>query len=181
MTINEYPQSTQAFVVSKTVPNAIQDMDQEVSSLSQNDQPFTQAFTTGSGPTPISHESTSIRDVVTPALSNNNIPDSTLIPSADVTVDKSHSTVTFQLAPPRIQSRPVPPLPTSTSSSAAIQPQVTSNDVQQMLLTFSPDPSTMNDEQPQPMEDEPGQTQQQQQRPAFSMPSSIESTASTEE
>jgi hypothetical protein len=52
-----------------------------------------------------------------------------------------------------------------------------------MLLTFSPDPSSMNEEQqPQPMEEDFQQSEQQhqQQRPTFSMSSSIESTASTE-
>jgi len=85
--------------------------------------------------------------------------------------------VTFQLAPPRIQNRPV------ISTTSSIQPQVTSNDVQQMLLTFSPDPSSINEGQPQPMEDDSGQSQQQQQqqRPTFSMASSIESSASTED
>ena len=100
------------------------------------------------------------------------LSESTLIPSAD---PKSHSAVTFQLAPPRIQNRPM------MSTTSSIQPQVTSNDVQQMLLTFSPDPSSMNEEQPQPMEDDSEQLQAQQQRPTFSMPSSIESTTSTEE
>ena len=48
-----------------------------------------------------------------------------------------------------------------------------------MLLTFSPGPSSIDEEQPpQPMEED---IEQSQQRPAFSMPSSIESTESTEE
>jgi hypothetical protein len=176
MSINDCPQSTQAFVVSKTTTtNSNHDIDQEMSSVSQNDQPLTQAFTTVSGPTPISIESTSVRDLVTPTLGIK-VPESMPIPSADTIVNKSNSSMTFQLAPPRIPNRPVP------SAAPSIQPQVTSNDVQQMLLTFSPDPSSMNDEKPQPMEDDSGQSQQQQQqRPTFSMPSSIASTASTEE
>jgi len=177
MTINDFPPSTQGFVVSKTTTNSNDDIDQEVSSISQNDQPLTQAFTTISAPTPISLESTSVRDLVTPT-SNIKVPESTSIQSVDTIVNKSHSTVAFQLAPPRIPNRTV------LSNSSSIQPQVTSNDVQQMLLTFSPDPSSINEEQPQPMEDDSGLSQQQQQqqhRPAFSMASSIESTTSTEE
>jgi hypothetical protein len=177
MTINDFPPSTQAFVVSKTTTNSNNDIDQEVSSISQNDQPFTQAFTTVSAPTPISLESSSVRNLVTPTLTTK-VPESTPIPSADTIVNKSHSTVPFQLAPPRIQNRP------TISTTSSIQPQVTSNDVQQMLLTFSPNPSSINEEQPQPMEDDSGQLQQQQQQqqqPTFSMPSSIESTTSTEE
>ena len=99
---------------------------------------------------------------------------STPIPSADPMLNKPHTNVPFQLAPPPIHNRPM------GSTTSSIQPQVTSNDVQQMLLTFSPDPSSMDEEQPQPMEDGSEQLQQQQ-RPTFSMPSSIESTTSTEE
>jgi hypothetical protein len=155
MTINEFPPSTQGFVVSNPVANSNIDDDREVASISQDDQSLTQAFTTVSVPT-----------------STMKVPESTSIPSADPVVNKSHSTVTFQLAPPRIHNRPM------ISTTPSIQPQVTSNDVQQMLLTFSPDPSSMNEEQqPQPMEDDSEQLQQQQ-RPTFS---SIESTASTEE
>jgi len=172
MTINDFPPSTQAFVVSKSTTYSNNDIDQEVSSISQNDQPLTQGFTTVSAPTPISLESSSVRDLVTPTLTSK-VPEPTPIASADTIVNKSHSTMAFQLAPPRIQNRPV------TSTTPSIQPQVTSNDVQQMLLTFSLDSSSINEEQPQPMEEDSGQPQQQ--RPTFSMPSSIESTASTEE
>jgi hypothetical protein len=157
MTINEFPPSTQAFVVSTSVINSNIDDDREVASISQDDQSLTQAFTTVSVPT-----------------STMKVPESTSIPSVDPVVNKSHSIVTFQLAPPRIHNRSM------ISTTPSIQPQVTSNDVQQMLLTFSPDPSSMNEEQPQPMEDDSEQLQQQQ-RPTFSMPSSIESTTSTEE
>lgn len=134
MTIHEYPQSTQAFIVPKPAIDSTDDMDQTT-------MPST---------------------LPEPAVEDNSM---TSIPSVNEIVNKSvQSTVTFQLASPRIQ------------------PQVTSNDVQQMLLTFSPEPAT-NDE-PQAMEDEslqtPTEQQQQQQKPAFSMPSSIESTASTD-
>lgn len=172
MTISDLPQSTQAFVVSKTtptIPNSDNDMDQEISFICQNDPPLTQTFNTVTAPTPISIQSTSTRDSVIPTLTNK-IPE-----SVDVTNNKIHPTVPFQLAPPPIHNRPTVPI-TSTSS---IQPQVTSNDVQQMLLTFSSDPSSIHEQQqPQPMEDDPMQSQQ---RPTFSMPSSIESTTSTEE
>ena len=56
------------------------------------------------------------------------------------------------------------------------QSKVTSNDVQQMLLTG---PSSIDEEQPpQPVEED---IEQSQQRPAFSIPSSLEPTESTEE
>ncbi|CAF4138671.1 unnamed protein product [Rotaria sp. Silwood2] len=169
MTINDYSPSTQAFMVSK---NSNIDVDQEVSSISQNDQSLTQAFTIVSTPTPL--ESHSVRDLVTPAT-NIQIPESISIPSTNTTVNKIHSTIAFQLPNSRIQNQPV-----TTSTTSSIQPQVTSNDVQQMLLTFSPDPSSINDEQPQPMEYDSVQSQQQQ-RPTFSMASSIESTTSNED
>ncbi len=168
MSIKDLPPSTQAFVVSTASTSSNINVDREVSFVSQNDQLLTQAFATVSAPT--------THDPVTPALSVK-VPESISIPSADTMFsNKSHSTVTFQLAPPRIPNRPTASVPSS------IQPQVTSNDVQQMLLTFSPDPSSINGEQPQPMELDSGQSQQQQQqRPTFSMPSSIDSTASIEE
>ncbi len=161
MTINEFPQSTQAFVVSKSEINSNIDEDREVASISQDDQSLTQAFTTFSVPTSTSLEPAVVRVSETSTI--------------DPIVNTSHSTVTFQLAPPRVVHNHRPMLSTTSS----IQPQVTSNDVQQMLLTFSPDPSSTNEEQPQPMEDDSEQVQQQ--RPTFSMPSSIESTTSTEE
>lgn len=177
MTINDFPSSTQASVVSTTAASSNTEANREISSISQNDQPHTQAFTTISTTTPASFEPISGRDLVTsPFIAK--VPESVPIPPTDTTVNKSHSAVTFQLAQPRIQERP------STSTMSSIQPQVTSSDVQQMLLTFSPDPSSsINEEQsPQPMEDDSEQIQQQQQqRPTFSMPSSIESAASTEE
>ncbi|CAF1590888.1 unnamed protein product, partial [Adineta ricciae] len=93
-------------------------------------------------------------------------PESLPIPSMDAAaIEKSHSSITVTSNPNR-------------TITSAIQPQVTSNDVQQMLLTFSSDPSPNQDEVNQPMEDG---AQQLQQRPTFSMASSIESTASTEE
>ena len=169
MTISELPQSTQAFVVSKPMVNSSNgDDNSEGPSICQNEQPLTQAFTTVSMGPPI----TSVSDPV-PTTTTTKVVESTSFPSIDPPVNKSHPTVTFQLAPPRPPNRP----PASTIS--AIQPQVTSNDVQQMLLTFSPDPSSNNEEQPQPMEAESEQLQEQ--RPTFSMPSSIESTISTEE
>jgi hypothetical protein len=86
-------------------------------------------------------------------------------PAIETTVNKSNLNISFQMAPPR------PP-----SSS---RPQVTSNDVQEMLLTFSPGPSSLNEDVPQPMEED--NTQQEQQRPEFTMVSSIESTTSIDE
>ncbi|CAF1205935.1 unnamed protein product [Rotaria sordida] len=176
MTINDFPSSTQAFMVSTNTINSYIDVDQEVSSISQNDQSLTQVFTIVSTPTPL--ESSSVRDIVTPTI-NIQVPESISMPSTNTTVNKLHSTVAFQLPSSRIQNQPIP------SATSCIQPQVTSNDVQQMLLTFSPDPSSMNEEQsPQPMEDDSEQSQQQQQqqqRPTFSMISSIESTTSTED
>ncbi|CAF1239749.1 unnamed protein product [Rotaria sp. Silwood1] len=170
MTINDVSPSTQAFIVSTNVTNSNIDVDQEVSSISQNDQSFTQAFPIVATPKPF--ESTSTRDLVTPTI-NIQVPESISIPSTtNTSVNKLHSTITFQIPSSRIPNQ---------SATSSIQPQVTSNDVQQMLLTFSPDPSSMNEEQPQPMEDESEQLQQQQQRPTFSMASSIESTASTED
>jgi hypothetical protein len=171
MSISDGPSSTQAFMVSTS---SNYNVDREVSSISENDQSLTQAFTTISAPTSI--ESTSMRDLVTPTF-HVKIPESISIPSAESTSDKSHSSVPFQLTLPRIQNRP------TTAVMSSIQPQVTSNDVQQMLLTFSPDPASIHEDQPQPMEhdSEQLQQQQQQQRSAFSMPSSIESTASIEE
>lgn len=169
MTINELPQSTQAFVVSKPMINSnIDDRSEDIPLMDQNDQPLTQAFTTvPTGP------STSVSDPVTVPVITKTI-ESTSCPTVDLPMNKSHPTVTFQLAPPRFQNPPI------VSNTSAIQPQVTSNDVQQMLLTFSPDLPSTNEEQPQPMEAEPEQLQQQQ-RTTFSMPSSIESTTSTEE
>jgi hypothetical protein len=173
MTINDCPPSTQAFVISTPATNSNTDVDREMSSMSQNDQPLTQAFTVPS------LESCSLRDLVTPTL-NTKVPESEPMPPADVSVNKLHPNINFQLAPPppRTQNRP------GNSVASSIQPQVTSNDVQQMLLTFSPGPSSINEEQqpPQPMEtDTESSQQQQQQRPTFSMASSIESTANTEE
>lgn len=49
-----------------------------------------------------------------------------------------------------------------------------------MLLTFSPDPSSIYEEKSSSTEDDSEQSQQQE-APAFSMPSSIKSTASSEE
>jgi len=173
MSINDNPSCTQAFVVSATAPSSNIYVDREVSSISQNDQPLTQAFTTVSPSTLTPLEATVERDLITPKL-NIKTPELVSIPSTDTTVNKLHPTVTFSLAPTPIQNRP---------GTSAIQPQVTSNDVQQMLLTFSPDPSSMNEEQqPQPMEEDSQQSEQQhqQQRPTFSMSSSTESTASTE-
>lgn len=168
MSINDGSPSTQAFVVSKTATSSNIDVDRDVSSISENDQPLTQVFTIVSAQTPVPLEAPVVRNLVTPILNMKN-PEPVPIPSVDTTVNKVHPTVTFLLPSSPIQNRSV---------TSVIQPQVTSNDVQQMLLTFSPDPSSINDEQPQPMEEDP---QQSQQRPTFSMVSSIESTASTEE
>ncbi|UJR28924.1 hypothetical protein I4U23_010142 [Adineta vaga] len=149
MSIHDGPPSTQAFVVSTTT-NKNNDQ-------SQNIQPLTQAFTTVSS------------EVSSPAPSSTTLtmkpPESLPIPSMNVVVNKCHSSVAFSRLPNR-------------SMTSAIQPQVTSNDVQQMLLTFSPDPSSDHNEPIQPMEDE---SEQQQQRPTFSMTSSIESTTSIED
>lgn len=94
--------------------------------------------------------------------------------STETPTNKSNLNVSFQLAPPR------PPLSRPGASNASlIQPQVTSTDVQEMLLTFSPGPSTLPEDAPQPMEEE--NTQQEQHRPEFSMVSSIESTTSVDE
>ncbi|CAF0749641.1 unnamed protein product [Adineta steineri] len=160
MNINDGALSTQAFVVSATATSPSIDVDREVSSISQNDQ--------ASPSTSI--ESPPLRNLVTPIVTIQT-PESMSIPSIDTaTTNKLHSTIAFS----RVQNKP---------GISAIQPQVTSNDVQQMLLTFSPDPSSsIHEEQTQPMEDDSVQTQQeqQQQRPTFSMASSIESTPSTE-
>ena len=149
MTINDYTPGTQAFIIGSNA-----EIDREVTSLSRNEQ-SNQAFTIPSPP---------VRDPTVPALN----------PSTETTTNKSNSNGSFQLAPPRLpSSRP------GTSTASLIQPQVTSTDVQEMLLTFSPGPSTMPDDAPQPMEE--GNTQQEQQRPEFSMVSSIESTTSIDE
>ena len=98
--ISDFPPSTQAFVV-KTSSNT--DADREVASTSENDQSLTQAFTIPpSVPTPL--ESIPVRDLITPTF-NTKIPEPEPIPSADVTINKSHSNMNFQLAPPRIPSR----------------------------------------------------------------------------
>ena len=175
MTINDFPPSTQAFTVSTIATRSNIDVDKEVASISHIDQPLTQAFAT-IAPTPTTIESTVVRDLATPPL-NIRVPEAVRIPSADTNIIKLHPPIPFQLAPPRNQSRPLTPAPSS------IQPQVTSNDVQQMLLTFSTDPSSIHEEQPQPMEDdsESLQQQEQEQQPPFSIASSIESTTSTEE
>lgn len=92
--------------------------------------------------------------------------------------NKPNINVTFQLAQPRPVNRP------ASAISSSIQPQVTSTDVQQMLLSFSSTSITGEDNQVQPMEQEindlPSQKQVQNQ-PEFSMISSIESNASIEE
>jgi len=106
---------------------------------------------------PIPIESMSTQELIKPILVTNSNVDST-------TTNKSHFNVSFQLAPTRLPS-------------SSIQQEVTSNDVQQMLLTFSPGTSTNNDEV-QPMEEEPTV---QEQRAAFPNLSSLESTASTQE
>ena len=172
MTISELPQSTQAFVVSKPMTNS--NIDNVSEDMTPIDQPLTQVFTTiptgSSSPPPTTTTAASMPDPVT---ANPITIESTSFPSVDPSMNKSHPTVTFQLAPPRFHNPP------SVSTTSAIQPQVTSNDVQQMLLTFSSDLPSTNEEQPQPMEAESEQLQQQ--RPTFSMPSSIESTISAEE
>lgn len=170
MTISELPQSTQAFVVSKPTINSNNDDENSVgTSTSHDEQLLTQAFTTVPMGPPITLEV----DPPLPTITTTNVVESTSFPPIDPSGNKSHPTVTFQLAPPRPLNRP------SVSTTSAIQPQVTSNDVQQMLLTFSADPSSTNEGQAQPMEAESEQLQEQ--RPTFSMPSSIESTISTEE
>lgn len=170
MTIDDIPSSTQAFVVSKTTKNSNNDIDEEVLYISQNDQPLTQTFNTVSAPTPISIESTVTYDLTTPTSTTKTLQ------SIDPTSNYVQPPTIFQLAPPPIHNRPV------VSTTSSIQPQVTSNDIQQMLLTFSPDPSSIHEQQNQPMEDDSEQAQQQQQQQvAFSMPSSIESITSTEE
>ncbi|CAF3488127.1 unnamed protein product [Adineta steineri] len=164
MNINDGALSTQAFVVSAIATSPSIDVDREVSSISQNDQASTST----------SIESPPLRNLVTPTVTIQT-PESMSIPLIDTaTTNKLHSTIAFS----RVPNKP---------GISAIQPQVTSNDVQQMLLTFSPDPSSssIHEEQTQPMEDDSVQTQQeqqqqQQQRPTFSMASSIESTPSTE-
>ena len=109
---------------------------------------------------PIPIESMSTQELIKPILVTNSNVD----PTATTSTNKSHLNVSFQLAPTRLPS-------------SSIQPEVTSNDVQQMLLTFSPGTSTVNDDT-QPMEEEPTA---QEQRAAFPNLSSLESTASTQE
>ena len=87
----------------------------------------TQAYNTVSASASTAFESPLVRNLVTPTI-NNQTTESTSTLSVDTTVKKSHPNMTFSL----VQNRP---------ATSAIQPQVTSNDVQQMLLTFSPDPS----------------------------------------
>ncbi len=97
MTINDFSPSTQAFVVT-TSSNT--DADRKVASISQNDQSLTQAFTIPpSVPTPL--ESIPVRDLITPTF-NTKIPEPEPVPSA---INKSHTNMNFQLAPPRIPSR----------------------------------------------------------------------------
>ena len=149
MTINDNAPSTQAFVVESNV-----DIDREVTSLSRNEH-SNSAFTIPPPPA---------RDPPAPASN----------PSTETTANKSNLNVSFQLAPPRL-----PPSRPGASNASLIHPQVTSTDVQEMLLTFSPGPSALPEDAPQPMEEE--NTQQEQQRPEFSMVSSIESTTSVDE
>ncbi|CAF3711151.1 unnamed protein product [Rotaria socialis] len=169
MSIKGCPPSTQAFTVSAATTNPSIDVNEEVSFTSSSDQQLTQTFALVSTPTQV--ESITVRDIVTPII-DNQVSESISMLSSDTIVNKLHSTVTFQLPPFIIQNR------LASSVTSSIQPQVTSSDVQQMLLTFSPEPSSINEDQLQPMEDDAERLQQQ--RPTFTMPSSIESITSTE-
>ena len=104
------------------------------------------------------------------------VPHSVSNPPTDMNVHTSDVNVTFQLGPPRMPSRPM------QSYASSIQPQVTSTDVQQMLLTFSSGPTSNTDDEPQAMEDDaPEQSQQlEQQQAVFSIASSMESSTSIE-
>ncbi|CAF1395010.1 unnamed protein product [Rotaria magnacalcarata] len=169
MSIKDCPPSTQAFTVSAVTTNSSIDVNEEVSFISSSDQQLTQTFALVSTPTQV--ESIPVRDIVT-SITDNQVSESISILSSDTIVNKLHSTVTFQLPPFIIQNR------LASSVTSSIQPQVTSSDVQQMLLTFSPEPSSINEEQLQPMEDYAERLQQQ--RPTFTLPSSIESITSTQ-
>ena len=103
----------------------------------------------------------STQDLIKPILVTNSNIDST-------TNNKSHLNVSFQLAPP------------TRLPSSSIQAEVTSNDVQQMLLTFSPGTSNTIDEV-QPMDEETPVQEQRAAINAFPNLSSLESTASTQE
>ena len=159
MTINDnFPSSTQAFEVSI---NSNFEANRDVVLIPEDDPSSTQAFATVSTSKP--SEPIFVRDLDAPT---DNIDDSesmSIPPTTDSIVNKLHPTVTFQLPPLRIPNR----------SESSIQPQVTSNDVQQMLLTFSPNRSSMDGEQSQPMEDDQEQIQQ---RSTVSISSSIQST-----
>lgn len=172
MSIHDHLSSTQAFAVTSANPTSNHSAEPSSTSAHESqDQTLTQAFTAPSAPIPV--ESMSTQELIKPILVTK-LPETG---SFDALTNKSHLNVSFQLAPPRAPSRSEP------ASAASIQPQVTSTDVQQMLLTFSPRPSSTNPEeqQPQPMEEDRLEQTPQQQRPNFSMLSSLESTASAEE
>ena len=174
MSINDRIPSTQAFVVT-TSPHTTDGTDGNASP--DHDQSLTQGFAVPEPPAAIQStvESDAECEIVTP-VPTAKVPDSVSNPSSDTNIHKSHLNVTFQLGPPRMPSRSV------HSAASSIQPQVTSTDIQQMLLTFSSGPSSNHDEEPQPMEDDaPEQSQQlEQQQPVFSIASSMESSTSIE-
>lgn len=172
MTINDLSSSTQAFTVSKPTKNTTLNTNKEVFCLSENtDQSSQQIFIVDS--VSAQSESIPVHNFITSAI-NDIVHETTSNVSIDTAVNKLHPTVTFQVPHPLIQNRPV------ISTTSSIQPQVTSSDVQQMLLTFSPDPSSIIEEQPQPMEEDSQQIHQQQ-PPIFSIASSTESTTNIEE
>ncbi len=87
MTINDFPPSTQAFVVTSS---SNIDADREVASISQTDQSLTQAFTIPpSAPTPL--ESIPVRDLITSTF-NTKTPEPEPVPSS---INEFHSIMNF--------------------------------------------------------------------------------------
>ena len=132
MTIDDdhLPTTQTAFIVPTSINNLNLQVDRQISLTSQNNQSCTQTFTADSTATT---QSTSECKLMMPEI-HSQVHETTSNPSVDVTIDRSNSTVTFQIPPLR---SPNQPSIAYSSNITSIQPQVTSNDVQQMLLTFS--------------------------------------------
>ena len=167
MSITDSIPSTQGFVSIPSNSNTTMAMSEMM--VTSPDQPSMQSSDIS---TSTSFAQSNETQVLMNSMSNTNQSEPTMMPLSVTTSS------TFQLASPRLTNRLI------STSSSSIQPQVTSTDVQQMLLNFTSAANIVIEEQPQPMdEDIIDQTPQnlQKDHSDFQIISSIESTTSLEE